>query len=449
MLAIKRIAMVVGLMAGLIASGYASYRLVPGEGGGSAPSVENVAAERPPIWLLVLPFANATGDNRQDYLADGLTANVTADLARIRDAYIVALATAMTHRDKPVNLLQIGTELGVRFVLQGSVQRNGNTLRINAQLSDTNTNAPLWSASFDSDESDLFALQDSVTTRIAQTIDPDMPIAKARDSETRKSDPGMADLLLRARALNVKSQSLKNYQDSALLYRRALALEPANVIAMVGLVTTLTQQALNYSHELPPTLADQNFNEAFQYVLKVRAIEPKNPDIFRTALVFAMVQNDYGEAKRVAETWVALEPKNPQPYITLSAVLLTTFEPQKVIDVLNRALKLSPTRPADSIYFGLGRAHFMLGDNTTALVYFKLVAEHDPACTWVLPYMAMVYANLGDAAKAQELSAEVKRVTPNDTLAAWLEAEKQNVPAYRQWFTKELVPAWRKAGLPE
>ena len=102
-----------------------------------------------PLSIVVLPFANLTGDPQQAYLADGLTAAITSDLSRIRDAFIVSTATAFAYKDKPVTVQQIGKELGVRFALQGGVQRSGDKIRINAQLADTTTNAQLWSESFD------------------------------------------------------------------------------------------------------------------------------------------------------------------------------------------------------------------------------------------------------------------------------------------------------------
>ena len=165
---------------------------------------------------------NLTGDPNQAYVADGLTASLTADLSRIRDAFIVDAKTAFAYKDKPVTAQQVGKELGVHFVLQGSVQRNGTKIRINAQLADANSNAQLWSDTFEGDQSDLFALQDQVTARIGNSIGREIVIVAARESESRKSSPKVADLMLRARALELRPQSLKNWQQIEELYRQAL-----------------------------------------------------------------------------------------------------------------------------------------------------------------------------------------------------------------------------------
>src|SRR5271155_2304753 len=203
-----------------------------------APTV--VSADAGPLSIVVLPFQNLTGDASQAYVADGLTASLTSDLSRIRDAFIVDPKTAFAYKDKPLTAQQVGRELGVHFVLQGTVQRNGTKIRINAQLADATSNAQLWSESFEGDQSDLFALQDRVTTLVGNSIGREMVIVAARESESRKSSPKGADLMLRAWAIGLKPESLENTQKQQDLYRQVLALEPNNASAMAGLAGSLT-----------------------------------------------------------------------------------------------------------------------------------------------------------------------------------------------------------------
>jgi TolB-like protein len=205
-----------------------------------------VNADAGPLSIVVLPFTNLTGDPNQAYVADGLTASLTADLSRIRDAFIVNAATAFAYKDKPVTAQQVGKDLGVHFVLQGSVQRSGSKIRVNAQLADATSNAQLWSESFEGDQSDLFALQDQATTLVGSSIGREMVIVAARESESRKSSPEVADLMLRASALWLKPTSLKNIQQIEDLYRQALALEPNNATAMVGLAGSVAIQPENF-----------------------------------------------------------------------------------------------------------------------------------------------------------------------------------------------------------
>src|ERR1022692_158339 len=220
----------------------------------SAPAV--VTADAGPLSIVVLPFTNLTGDANQAYVADGLTASLTADLSRIRDAFIVNAATAFAYRDKPVTAQQVGKDLGVHFVLQGSVQRNGTKIRINTQLADANSNAQLWSETFEGDQSDLFALQDRVTTLVGNSIGREMVIVAARESETHKSGPKAAALMLRASALELKPMSLKNMQQSEALERQVLALEPNNAAAMADLAASLKIEANNFYDQMEESVKE-------------------------------------------------------------------------------------------------------------------------------------------------------------------------------------------------
>jgi NAD(P)-dependent dehydrogenase (short-subunit alcohol dehydrogenase family)/TolB-like protein len=170
----------------------------------SKPAAPAVAADAGPLSIVVLPFKNLTGDATQAYVADGLTASLTADLSRIREAFIVNAATAFAYKDKPVTAQQVGKDLGVHFLLQGSVQRNATKIRISAQLADANSNALLWSDTFEGDQSDLFALQDQVTARIANSIGRGIVIVAARESESRKTSPKAAHVSRIPRRLCMK-----------------------------------------------------------------------------------------------------------------------------------------------------------------------------------------------------------------------------------------------------
>jgi TolB-like protein len=149
------------------------YALRPEGADGLPPSSRQPAtsmsqpAGAPRLSIVVLPFANLSNDPEQGYFADGITEDLTTDLSRIADSFVISRNTAFTYRNKPVETKQIGRELGVRYVLEGSVRRLGNQIRINAQLIDAETDAHLWAERFDGDIGDLFALQNEITSRIA------------------------------------------------------------------------------------------------------------------------------------------------------------------------------------------------------------------------------------------------------------------------------------------
>jgi len=199
-------------------------------------------AAAPRLSIVVLPFANLSNDPEQQYFADGITEDLTTDLSRIDGSFVISRNTAFTYRDKPIDTKQIGRELGVRYVLEGSVRRAGNQVRVNAQLIDAESDAHLWAERFDRDTSDLFALQDEITSRIAVTLDLELVGAEAvRPTE----HPVALDYILRGRAARLKPPSRENRAEAIGLFERALALDPQSVEAQSRLATALAARVLD------------------------------------------------------------------------------------------------------------------------------------------------------------------------------------------------------------
>jgi TolB-like protein len=176
------------------------------------------------LSIVVLPFTNLSNDPAQDYFADGVTENLTTDLSRIRGSFVIARNTAFTFKGKSVDAKEIGKELGVRYVLEGSVQRDQNRVRVNAQLVDVDSGAHLWAQRFEKDVADLFKLQDQVVARLANTLGNELIKAEATKG-ARSTNPDANDLVMRGWALD-NEQSLqpnkdKNNAERALLNRRS------------------------------------------------------------------------------------------------------------------------------------------------------------------------------------------------------------------------------------
>jgi adenylate cyclase len=368
------------------------------------------------LSIVVLPFTNLTGDANQAYVADGLTASLTADLSRIRDAFIVNAATAFAYKDKPVTAQQVGKDLGVHFVLQGSVQRSGTKIRINAQLADATSKAQLWSDSFEGDQSDLFALQDRVTTLVGNSIGREMVIVAARESETHKSSSKVADLMLRARAFALQPLSLKNWQQIEDLCRQALALDPNNASAMVGLATSLAVQAYNFG--LDEDVRERKESEGRDLALKAKELDPDNPGVYMPIAVYAVDHGDLAGAQRANETALSLQPKNPLAYANLAEVFFLEGEPRRAIELRTQAINLDPKHVYEEFLSDIGESYFMLGDNNAAIEWFLKASAKNPASAWDSAYLAMAYALKGDDANARAAAAEVRRLDPNWTLSS-------------------------------
>jgi adenylate cyclase len=416
----------------------------------AAPSlIASAPAQASPLSVIVLPFANQTGDVQKAYIADALTTSITSDLSRIRDAFVIPSATAFTYKDKTATVQQIGKDVGVRFVLQGSVLASGEKIRINAQLADAKSGAQLWSDTFDGYVTDLFALQDKVTTRIGNSIGREMVILAARDSETRKSSPVVADLMLRGRALELKPQSLKNWQEIETLNRQALALEPKNADAMVGLARSLVLQASNFDSAMDAGVLQRKYAEGNDLAMQAKELDPDNPGIYSVIQSYAFSQQDYAGARRAAQTRLALEPKNPMVYNNLALSFLSGGEPKKAIELLTQAVNLDPVHPNDFILLDMGEAHFMLGENDAAIDWCQKSLERNPAYPTKHACLALAYAAKGDEARAHAAAAEVRRLDPGFRISSVWKPRTTDNAASKAWYEAKLVPAWRKAGLPE
>jgi TolB-like protein/DNA-binding winged helix-turn-helix (wHTH) protein/tetratricopeptide (TPR) repeat protein len=402
-----------------------------------------------PLSIAVLPFANLTGDPNQSYVADGLTAAITHDLSRIHDAFIVDASMAYTFKNKPVLAQQAGTQLGVHYVLVGSVQRSNERIRVHAQLDDTVSGAQLWSDDFDGDETDLFALEDRVTVRIVNSIGREMTVAAARESEKRKSDPKVADLLLRAWAMTLTGLSPKKLIAMEDLYRQALAIEPDNAVATIGLANLASYQAEVFGFALDAKTREAKFEEARTLALKARELDPDLPGIYVTLGTYAKFHDDFAGFRHAAETRLALEPKNPVSYLNLAETYLEAAEPKRVIELIDQANDLDPKNQRDLWKVFMAYAHFMQGDNDGAIHWSTVALDKNPKLPYAYGILALAYAQQGDQAKARAAVADLHRIAPGFTLALLNHPTASYPDSAKEFWNRKLLPAWRLAGLPE
>jgi TolB-like protein len=253
----------------------------------------------PRLSIVVLPFANLSNDPEQQYFADGITGDLTTDLSRIPDMLVISSNTAFTYRDKPVDTRQIGRELGVRYVLEGNVQRSGNRVRVAAQLIDAETDTHLWAERFAGDAGDLFALQDEITSRIAVALDLELvDAAAARPTENQDT----RDYILRGRAARLKPPSRENRAEAIDLFERALALDPQSVAAQSWLTVALTARVL----DLMAGTAAADIPRAEGLAERALAASPRSPLPHFAKAQVLRAQNRYDEAILEYETVIAL-----------------------------------------------------------------------------------------------------------------------------------------------
>jgi TolB-like protein/Tfp pilus assembly protein PilF len=443
------VASVGAVLSGLV--GYwNAYRTVrgprPAAMDGAAAAVPNGTR---PLSIAVLPFINHTGDPAQAYFSDGLSVSVTADLSRIRDAFVVSATTAFSYRDKGLSLPELARALGVHFVLQGSVQRSGARLRINAQLADALADQQLWSEVFEGEATDLFALQDRVTRRIGRSIGREMVIRAARECEARKSTPQVADLLLRAKAAKLQPASIKHLQMRETLYEQVLALEPGNEIGRSGLASTNMLLASNFPTAMDAQEVERRYTHSFELAQQVLEQDPENPDAHAVLGSYWCHVGRLDDAERAYNRRMALAPMETASYNNIGLMHLRKGEPSKAAEVLLKGFELEPNHPSANILFNLGWAYFMLGDIDQSLVWFTRALDEGPRYPNTHAYLAMCHALKGDMERAREAVAQTLAIDPKFGLSALAKIHPTTPKAFRAWRETQFMPAWRQAGLPE
>ena len=412
----------------------------------SSDEAARAASPAAPLSILVLPFTNQTGDEKKAYIADALTISITADLSRIRDAFVVPATTALTYRGKGLTVQQVAKDAAVRFVLGGSVQTSGQDVRVTAQLVDSKTGAQLWDETFSGDLANLFALQDRVTVLVGNSIGQRMVIVAARESETRRSAPQVVDLMLRARALGFQPQSIENFRESERLNREALSLEPNNVIAMVRLASTLAVHATWLDSSDPAR--DKQITDARDLALRVKAIDPGL--VFEGPLsIYAMEHDDFDGARRAFEAALAKNPRNPALYNNFALFYRSMGEPERAIPLLKQALSLYP-KGKETVFGNLGNAYLELGDNDAAIDWLLKTVDLNSETLDTYSGLAMAYSNKGDTRNASRYVAEYrKRASARGVKGIESKAPSPgSPPAFLKYYHDRLLPEWKKAGLP-
>lgn len=410
-----------------------------------------------PVSILLLPLANHSGDAARDYVADGLTAALTADLARIPEAVIVPPLSAVSlHQlrqgpaapQPPLTVQQLGQQARVRFVLQGALMASGERLRVSAQLLDAASGSTLWSETFEGTATDLFALQDQVTSRVRVSVAPRMVLAAAREAETRQQRPQAADLLLRARALALQQQSLQRHQQVEALARQALVLEPGNLKATEELAVSLALQATEFTADNARALA--LLAQAAQGARAVLQRDPDNMAALQTLAADAQWREDWPAARAHLERLMALAPRSPAPYIGLSVLHRGLGHIEQARELLLRALELPVYQPLAEAYYGLALCAVESGDAAAALDWGRRALVANPQMPGHHAIVAIALALQGDADGARRTAQNLLQLKPDYRLgmADWTPWPGREAE-FRQLTEQRWRPAARLAGIPE
>ena len=405
-----------------------------------------LAEDAPPepahLSIVVLPFTNLSNDPNQDYFADGITENLTTDLSRIRNSFVIARNTAFTYKGKNLDAKEIGKELGVRYVLEGSVQRDQNRVRVNAQLVDGEIGAHLWADRFEEDVSDLFKLQDQVVARLGNALGFELVKAEAAKS-AHSNSPDAIDLAMRGWATMWQSypQPPKEKRDShyaaLALFDQALKADPNDADALAG--EAFTHMALFTFGE---TGAEANLDaKIIDPADRAIALAPDDMRAYVAKSFYLAVTGRAAEALRSADSGLTINP-NSAPLLdarTLAEIVLGRFEQAKSDS--QRAMQLSPRDPEiPNRLMNLGMAELGLGHFDAAVVEFQKAIDAGDHSFIPHANLSAAYALAGKTDKAKSALADARRLNPNLTVK-WLTDHAPNLPP--------LFEGVRKAGLPE
>jgi adenylate cyclase len=405
----------------------------------------------PRLSIVVLPFANLSNDPDQQYFADGITENLTTDLSRLSPAgpmFVISSNSAFTYQGKRVDTKQIGRELGVRYVLQGSVERSGNRVRLNAQLIDAETDADLWAERFDGDTSDLFALQDEVTRRIAISLKLELIAAEAA-RPTR--NPDALDLVLRARSMYLRPMS-RNRDDEVIgLFQRAVELDPGFVEAQFRLAGALANRQLD---GFGSSVADIKRAEALS--LQALAAATRNPVAHSARAQVLRAQGRLDEAISEYEIAVASDRNNVVALANMGRCKILIGQIEDGISAQLQAIRLSPRDPAiGSKYFRIGQARLLQSRFEEAIRWLEKARDALPELAVNHADLAAAYALHGDAEQAAAELTEAQRLDANYSSIARLKPTlfrgqiRGARPEIRALFETTYLAGLRKAGMPE
>jgi adenylate cyclase len=403
----------------------------------------------PPLSIVVLPFANLSNDPDQQYFADAITDDLTRDLSRISESFVIARNSAFAYKRNPLGAQQVGRELGVRNVLEAGVRRAGDQVRIGAQLIDVENGTQLWEERFETDRANLAEGRNQITLRIARTFGLELaesPIVSF--DQERMVDPDARDLIMRGWAWYYRPYSTATWQEARQNFERALDVDPRSVDARVGLATILggkLAEGWTTSFQRDSARAEQLLGEALER------------DANRSAAHFAMavlrqMQNRLPEAQAEYEAAIALDHNHARAYLHLGQTLMFLGQPEAGVPHIEKAIRLNPYDPnIRSAYWALGTCYLLLGQLDQSIDLLRKAQAANSRLWFPNLYLAGAFGLQGDLDEARLTLAESIKLKPAINSLARMRVQNPWLADSRHWALQEktLNVGLRRAGFPD
>ena len=396
--------------------------------------------------LAVLPFQNLSGDPEQEYFADGMVEEITTAISRLPWLFVIARNSSFTYKGRAVDVQQVARELGVRYLLEGSVRKAGNRVRITGQLIDTATGAHIWADRFDGALDDIFELQDQVASSVVGAIEPRLrqsEIERAIRKPTGSLDA--YDLYLRARSEFHKFTAQGMRQAVAFL-QRALGIDPscAPAAALIGLCRHFQRH-----RGLGGSVSDADVAEAVRLARHAIAVGKDDPDaLWRAGFVLMVLAGEHARAASVIDRALALNPNSAHAWAHSGLVWSFRNQPGPAIEALQRAMRLSPLDPlGPGFKSSLASAYLISGRYEEAIEWADRALHEQPRFDPAMGVKVVACAHVGRLDEARECLKQRLELQPGLTIAGW----KANAAV--KFASPEILALYvdglRKAGLPE
>jgi adenylate cyclase len=378
----------------------------------AATATQAIASPAPEIKkssIAVLPFSNVSGDPEEEYFSDGISEDIITDLSKISGLMVISRNSSFSYKGRAVDVRVVGRELGVGWVLEGSVRRAGKRVRINTQLIDAATGGHVWAERFDRDLSDLFAVQDDVTSRIVEALKITLsPAEKARLADGGTNNIAAYDLLLRGREFLLgETKNREGFEQAITYFTNALELDPNYSLAYAGLGWAYmfdyqNRWSANSNDSL--RLAKHNVDLAI-------GKDPNEPVARVVASFVATFERDFARARSEADVALTLNPNSAAAYGCLANISIFTGQPLEAIPLFERAMLLDPAYTQQYLHL-LGMANLLAGKYETAATVLRQRILLVPGTDFSRAILASALGHLGEPDEARRIWGELKEINP-------------------------------------
>jgi len=390
--------------------------------------------------IAILPFTNMSGDPEQEYFSDGISEDIITDLSKIAGLTVIARNSSFTYKGRPVDVRTVGRELGVGSVLEGSIRRAGQRVRITAQLIDAENGAHLWADRYDRDLTDIFEVQDDVTHRIVDALKVTLsPTEKAQRSEAKASDMEAYELSLRAREVLLgPTKNRETFEQARKLFVRALELDPNFAKAHAGLAFAYMFDYQNRWSDNP----DASLGLAKEYAERAIEKDPKEALAHAVAAVVATFSRDIERAQSEIDTALSLNPNMAMAYNIKGGTRIYLGRPEEAIPLIERAMRLDPATNQQFLHF-LGMANLLAGRYETAAAALRERIRLVPNTDFSRSLLASALGHLGQTEEARRVWQELIEINPKYSF----EEHLGRLPFKHEADAQRLTEGLRKAGV--